>query len=449
MKHWTLMPGAEVIEVNRSAAVEMAQLGIPPCIKVWLQKRMTPPRVLVLPDTFFRRGVVQVCLEFFLYHFLFVQGKAYGRLPEDARLTLVGTEDQLRRARRVLEVTLFGFKPEEMRAWTDLAAYGGLGRRLPDQTLHMLRHLRTWFTPKKCGFSELRDLVRQAVQERGVPTFGSTQAVRALSKTCPPLVADFVDRYRNEPLDEIKILAWEHSSISLDDAIEWRAYDSQGRARLLGDDVFIEHGGNNEFRLVAPDSAVTVNLNFEADQAPYLIMLPPAAEPVVPDVFQVLCLGSDSGFEVEHPTTGFAICLNGQWAVVDAPVCASYMLGQYGIHPTDVRVVLETHGHEDHMGSGIHFLLECLTAGHCYSYVAAEPVYRTCLVKVAAILGVTEEEAEILLNQGFRAKTPGRARALRIRPGEPVRMLGATWHFVWMVHPVPTTGFRIELAQGK
>ncbi|MHB2020001.1 MAG: cyclic nucleotide-binding domain-containing protein [Candidatus Xenobia bacterium] len=137
----------------------------------------------------------------------------------------------------------------------------------------------------------------------------------------------------------------------------------------------------------------------------------------------MLCLGSDSGFEVEHPTTGFAFSINGHWAIIDAPVCASYMLQQYGIDPGDVRVILETHGHEDHMGSAIHFLLDCITTGHAYIYVAAEPVYRTCIAKVSAILDITDEEAERLLGRSRRGSV------IRIRPGIPQRLLGATWHF--------------------
>lgn len=447
MKHWTLMPGAEVVESDHGGSTERAQLGIPPCMKLWLQRHLPPPTVLVLPDVFFRHGVVQVCAEFFLYHYLFVRGKAYGKLPEDARLTIVGTQEQLRRARRILEVTLFGFTADEMRRWTDLEAYGGQGRRIPDETVHMFRQMRAWFNPKKPGFDQLKTFVEEAWRETA-PTLGKTVAAGTLDGR-PALVQRFVERYRDHKLDDLRLLAFEFASFQLDDFIEWRPYDQTGRVPLLASGVVLHRQGDNQFVVEDGEQRVSIDLNFGQSQAPWLITLPPSPAPVVADTFEVLCLGSDSGFEMEHPTTGFAICLNGQWAVVDAPVCASYLLSQYGIEARDVRVVVETHGHEDHMGSGIHFLLECLTSGHSYTYVAAEPVYRTCLVKAAAILGVTEEEAEVLLKHGVRDQSaPGAApRVVRIRPGVPVRLLGATWHFVWMVHPVPTTGFRIELHQ--
>jgi CRP-like cAMP-binding protein len=252
----------------------------------------------------------------------------------------------------------------------------------------------------------------------------------------------FHERRARLPADpEARLQGYEAEILPLDDVVEWRAFDAAGRAALF-DGVDVRRLGGNRFAV----GEKTVDLNFAEDQAPHLISLPPSAAPVLPDVFEILCLGSDSGFELEHPTTGFAVCLNGSWAVVDAPVCASYLLAQYGIDLADVRAVVETHGHEDHMGSAIHFLLEFLTAGRSYTYLAAEPVYRTCAAKVAAILGVSEPEADRMLSRGRRdTSAEPSGGVVRVTPGVPVRLLGATWRFAWTVHPIPTTGFRIEL----
>src|SRR5688572_21656101 len=100
LKQWSLMPGAEVIEAGEGANILRAQFGVPPCVKLWFQKKLPPPTTFVLPDEFFRSGVVQVCLEFFVYYFLFVIGKAFGKLPPEAKLTVIGTPEQLKRAQR-------------------------------------------------------------------------------------------------------------------------------------------------------------------------------------------------------------------------------------------------------------------------------------------------------------------------------------------------------------
>jgi len=138
MRTWTLMPGAEVVEVGE----RRAQIGVPPCVKLWFQRRLPPPTTFVLPDEFFRHGVVQVSLEFFVYHYLFAAGKALGRLPDDHRLVVIGTPDQLRRCKRILEVSLHGFSAEEMRSWD----------RLSEEDIRFLRLNRAWFSPKRAGF---------------------------------------------------------------------------------------------------------------------------------------------------------------------------------------------------------------------------------------------------------------------------------------------------------
>ncbi|NDD29021.1 MAG: MBL fold metallo-hydrolase [Proteobacteria bacterium] len=399
IERFTLLPGAEVVGMEVDGVHRHAQFGVPPCIKLWFQRRLAPPTTFVLPHRFFHRGVVQVSLEFFLYHFLFAAGKAFGRLPDSERMVVIGTADQLARCRRSLQVSLFGFSDEEMRSWTgpDVAS-------LTEDEIGFIRSCQLFLAPKRQGFDGCGNL---------------PQAPSAL------------------------IEAYARGRIDIDDVVEWRAFDDAGSAELFKG-ATVMHRGDGSFSVRAGDACAEVNVDFDDDQAPWLVTLPPSSEAVTSDVFKVLCLGADPGFELEHPTTGFAICINGLWAVVDAPLCASYLLARHGIDSADVRVVFETHGHEDHMGSGIHFMLECITSGRPYTYVAAEPVYRTCLVKVAAVLGVSEAEADAMLT-GRQGEAQARARVLRVSPRSPVRMLGATWHFSWTVHPVPTTGFRIEL----
>ncbi|MDP3771055.1 MAG: cyclic nucleotide-binding domain-containing protein [bacterium] len=453
LKQWTLMPGAEVMEVGEGAATQRVLFGVPPCLKLFFQKKVPAPTTFVLPDEFFRKGVVQVCLEFFLYYFLFVLGKAFGKMPDDAKLVVIGTEDQLRRARRMLEVTLNGFTPEDMRRWT-IGSSGRKRRAMPKQrTIAMLRRYQAWFAPKQPGFAQLKEFVARVLAHR--KQTGETFALRdypgLLGLTdLHPLVSAFIAATTEESLDDLRLVAYEFGRCPIDDVIEWRPFHADGTAPLASD-VTLTRKGGGVFEVSNGTTTLPVDLNFTEDQAPYLITMPPRPDAVAPDVWKLLCLGSDSGFELEHPTTGFAICLNGLWALVDAPLCASYLLRQYGINPTDVRVIFETHGHEDHMGSAIHFLLECLAAGRSFTYVAAEPVYRTCIAKIAAILAISEDEADRMLTRAQGDGAPGTSvdapvgGVIRVQPGSSLRLLGATWDFEWMVHPIPTLGFRIEL----
>lgn len=455
-----LIPGAEIIEVGGGVAT--VQVGVPPMtVKLHAQQKRPPPTMYVLPDDFFSRGVVQVCLEFPLYFFLFVLGKAFGKLPPEAKLVVIGTADQLRRARRILEVTLFGFSPEEMRSWQGPETPESQRRTMGKKTVDFLRRCRAWFAPKQLGFADLKAFAQRVAEHRkaneAMP-IGDYEVVFQLTNP-HPLVRAFIDRYREEHGPDVMLTAYEFAFLSIEDAIEWRAFDPNGEATLaaVGDStlglqvVTIRRHGGNRFTVHAPgEEPVAVDATVTADQAPFLITLPPQPAAAEPGVFALHCLGSDSGFEVEHPTTGFVIDVNGQRVVVDTPVAASYLLKQQGIDPADVRVVIETHAHEDHMGSGIHFLLECVTVGRPFTYVAAEPVYRAAVAKIAAVLDVTEAEADRLLTRGsgdlaVAPQEGSRSRVIRVRPGQPIRLLGATWEFAWTVHPIPTTGFRVTL----
>ncbi len=124
IQHTSLMPGAGLLTLGEGPATRRALVGVPPCFKVLQRTRTPSPNTFVVPDVAFRNGVPQVALEFFVYDDLFVPrdgkpGKAFRPFDPSERLVVIGTAEQLARVRRVTEVTLFGFSPDEMRAWRD------------------------------------------------------------------------------------------------------------------------------------------------------------------------------------------------------------------------------------------------------------------------------------------------------------------------------------------
>ncbi|MBI4434133.1 MBL fold metallo-hydrolase [Candidatus Uhrbacteria bacterium] len=390
MRSRMFVPGAVLVDAGPQASV---LVGIPPCLKQFLRQHIDPPTTFVVPDTFHRHGIAQVALEFFLYHFLFVRGKAFGKLPEDARLVVIGTTAQLVRARALVAHALAGSSPEEMATWTD---DDGRAAMTPE-TIALLRRYRAWFAPKRPGFRATGDAAAQLVQHEAA--------------------------------------MWTQEEL-----IEWRAYDDHGCA-VLTPGVIITHCGNDRCTVVdASGEPLSIDLGDAAGQLAALIALHPKAAPRAAEVFGVHCLGSDSGFEPEHPTTGFAIALYGAWALVDAPIGAPELLERHGIDPTNVRMIVETHGHEDHMGSAIAFLLGGWTTNASIMYVAAEPVYRTCVERLAALLDISLQAATALFARAFRGGV------YRVQAGPVYTFCGAHWQFAWTVHPVPTMGFRVSCA---
>lgn len=82
-------------------------------LKVILQKKLTMPSAIVLPDTFHKDGSSLVAVEFPFYHFVFVQGA----LAKGLKMRIYGTRSQCNRVREMLRVTLLGPTDEEMKAW--------------------------------------------------------------------------------------------------------------------------------------------------------------------------------------------------------------------------------------------------------------------------------------------------------------------------------------------
>jgi CRP-like cAMP-binding protein len=451
----SLIPGATVVTLSGTKP-KTALIGIPPCLKIFLQRHAPIPTTFVLPSEFYQRGVVQVSLEFFVYHFLFVQGWAFREVPKSDRLVVIGTASQLKRVQAILEVTLLGFSPEDMRGWT--RTIGAMQRReLDSATVAMLGKYRSWFAPKRPDFNVLQAFAQRVSSlSDHLPTIGAAANQLGVTAEAEPILVSFLQAHATGQPDDLLDLVYAFGIRALDDIIEWRELDeSRGwEANCFGprDGVRVRLGDQAHHHIVEGAGEVyEVSSLAQCDQAPYLLATSPQAACAEPSKLGVVCLGSDSGFAPVHPTTGFALSVNGQWAIVDAPVAASYLLTQHGIDPASVRLVIETHGHEDHMGSAIHFLLESLTLGRPFTYVATEPVYRTCVRKIAAICDQSDADAEGMLmrvasDEATRSSFGG--GVVRVKPGVPVRLLGATWRFAWTVHPIPTAGFRVEVEDG-
>jgi hypothetical protein len=319
---WSLMPGAEIVELSDGTTTRRIQFGVPPCLKLWQQKRLPPPTEFVLPDTFFRQGVVQACLEFFAYNFLFVLGKAFGKLP-DQKLIVYGTLNQIARARRMLEVTLLGFSEPEMASWPTSPAVTGM--------LDRQRKMTAWFAAKQVGFTPIQAFISRLMNEyEYVQRTGSIEredletelALARTQTTQSVLFQEFVTAieahlakvpwFERTTVEYLTTFAYEFATLKLDDFIDWVNYSPSGRIDLTPEYV-INRQGNNQFEVVGytfdevkfqkTRTTIPIDLNFTEAQAPYLITLPPQTAPVTPAPLKVLCLGSDSG-DLTHRLKG-------------------------------------------------------------------------------------------------------------------------------------------------
>lgn len=99
---------------GRAEGEEPAMFGCPSeSIKLFRRNGLNPPSIIVMPDPMFRAGINQADVEFNIFNTFYPpDGGATGK-----KLRLVGTEDQLRRLKIILQQKLFGPTSDQMREW--------------------------------------------------------------------------------------------------------------------------------------------------------------------------------------------------------------------------------------------------------------------------------------------------------------------------------------------
>lgn len=102
-----VFPGCKIIDTCAGKFMAGAPSDI---LKVLLRRKIEVPDKIILPDIFYNFGVVQANLEFPLYYNIFFRGN-------QKKLTLIGNQKELKRAREILRLSLFGPSEVEMRHW--------------------------------------------------------------------------------------------------------------------------------------------------------------------------------------------------------------------------------------------------------------------------------------------------------------------------------------------
>jgi len=135
-----IMPGCKVATVNQTEIM----FGCPSeVLKVFAKLGQRVPGTIVLPFHFYMHGVVQASLEFPNYHSLFAEQRYF----KGEKMVVIGTEDQVRRIKGLLALTLLGPTRDSMEEW-------GIDPQEIEATLRMSDH----FALKKIGTQEIASI---------------------------------------------------------------------------------------------------------------------------------------------------------------------------------------------------------------------------------------------------------------------------------------------------
>lgn len=151
-------------------------------------------------------------------------------------------------------------------------------------------------------------------------------------------------------------------------------------------------------------------------------------DPYLPPLFGVTCLGPSHGFDPEENTSGFIIWLNHQGVMIDPPVNSTEWLEASNVSPKFIDSIILTHCHADHDAGTFQKILE---EGKITVYTT-ETVMGSFLEKYSALSRINTEYLGKLFN--FHP----------VKIGAPIYINGGKFEFFYMLHSIPTIGFRME-----
>jgi CRP-like cAMP-binding protein len=215
--------------------------------------------------------------------------------------------------------------------------------------------------------------------------------------------------------------------IPFEDYVVQRPFDPDDNCAKINDDLEILHVGKDKYIVRYQGEDHPVDLTSEGIIGPSWT-IPVLKNIQTPHHFRVFVLGSSSGFGA-GPTTCYLLEMNGEFIMWDCSPYASWTLSANGIDPGQVKKIIVSHIHDDHLSDLIPFALS--SYGKVEIMATREIIY-SLKVKLAALMNITVER----LNHLFTWT--------EIKVNKPVRLNGFDFDFHYGFHPIPSLGAKIS-----
>ncbi len=221
---------------------------------------------------------------------------------------------------------------------------------------------------------------------------------------------------------EIKYFA----SFKLDDVVEFKPLDKKREVEIC--DCVIRLLENDDYEII--DEKISkkpilipgdIKYNVAFDLGNIL------AEPFKPPAMGVTCLGPSHGFDPENNTSGFILWINHRGIMIDPPVNTTEWLQRSNVNPKLVDSVILTHTHADHdAGTFQEILLE-----EKITIYSTQTIMDSWLRKYSTLTRIDSKELIKLFD------------FYPVLIGNKVNINGAWFDFRYMLHSIPTIGFRL------
>ncbi|MFT4821126.1 MAG: CRP-like cAMP-binding protein [Candidatus Pseudothioglobus sp.] len=235
---------------------------------------------------------------------------------------------------------------------------------------------------------------------------------------------------RQEWLDVSAELALKHADgtiIAVEDLFEQLPLDA-GHVQVGS--LHIEHLGIDQFRVSNEVGEIDIDLNEDICVQPtYQVQNDYTPSGLVK--FGIEVLGGASGFTLNEPCTGLALCYNGDYLLIDALPFLDQNLLARGISKNQVSAILLTHLHDDHCS-----MFPLMAMPHKVDVITTPEVFSMAMDKLACGLGWSIESVSEHFN------------LVAIQPYVPFNYYGLTITAHVTVHSIPTIGATFAMTQG-
>lgn len=195
----------------------------------------------------------------------------------------------------------------------------------------------------------------------------------------------------------------------------------------------IDHTGTDQYKFSNSQGSVQCDIPLD------IVVKPPysVGSDYVPGGLVKLgieVLGGASGFSVDEPCTGLALCYNGEYMLIDSLPFLDNHLYARGISKNQISAVFLTHLHDDHCA-----MFPLMLMPHRVEVISTKEIYAMAMEKLACQLGWSAE----VIAEHFILK--------EVIPGQALNYYGLFIEPHLTVHSIPTIGatFSIRNKEGS
>lgn len=193
----------------------------------------------------------------------------------------------------------------------------------------------------------------------------------------------------------------------------------------------IDHTGTDQYKFSNSQGSVQCDIPLDVKiEPPYNVTTDYVPGGLVKLGVEVL--GGASGFSVDEPCTGLALCYNGEYMLIDSiPFLDSHLYAR-GISKNQISSVFLTHLHDDHCA-----MFPLMLMPHRVEVISTREIYNMAMEKLACQLGWKAEviKEHFILNE--------------VKPGETLNYYGLGIKPHVTVHSIPTIGATFTIKDKK